>query len=326
MPKVTCPECDTPFETVSPRYTGCPGCGSRLDVRDPRDPVAVGEPTRSPRTTSPYDVSFAEVKQKKPTKSFSGPIVVRKNNDDVPKVMILLIVLGVVGLFSVVLGVGVIVYHVVGSGEPRAPTNLAPAVTPSAGGQFPTAVKSGDDGNIPLPPSKSGLPGVDPGELPQGPDQIGDDELARMLPPGFFPGAPSPPRPPVPPRMPGAPGAPRMPVFPGGPGNAPPAPVSIVTLSNLRDAKGFAGSPELHVDFVYAPGSAPALFDTLVLTTGNSVSNVRLNLVGQTKGTISVRLFGPRNPAGAVTEAWLERRVSPAPNALGQKISNSVTK
>ena len=120
------------------------------------------------------------------------------------------------------------------------------------------------------------------------------------------------------------PGRPAGPVFPGGPGNAPPAAISVVTLANLRDAKGFAGSPELHVDFEYAAGTTPAAFDTLILKTGNSVSTVRLNLLGQTKGTISVRLFGPRNPAGGVTEAWMERRA--VPNGLGQKISNSVTK
>ncbi len=326
MPKVTCPECDTPFETVSPRYTSCPGCGSRLDVRDPRDPVAVGQPTRSPKTTSPYDTNLAEVKRKKPARTFSGPIVVRKSSDDVPKVMILLIVLGVVGLFSLVLGVAVIVYHVVGSSEARPATN-APLVTATPSGPAPFQ-PTGNGGNPAAPgapkPPTGGLPGVDPGDLPEGPGDNGDDELARMMPPGFFPGAPgapAPPRPPGPPRMPGAP---RPPLFPGGPGNAPPAAASLVTLANLRDAKGFAGSPELHVDFEYAPGSAPAPFDTLVLKTGNSVSNVRLNLVGQTKGTISVRLFGPRNPAGAVTEAWLERRT--APNAVGQKISNSVTK
>jgi len=62
----------------------------------------------------------------------------------------------------------------------------------------------------------------------------------------------------------------------------------------------------------------------LILKTGNNVATVRLKLLGQMRGTISVRLSGPRNAGGAVTEAWMERRT--VPTGVGQKISNTVTK
>jgi len=322
MPKVTCPECDTRFDTASPRYTSCPGCGVRLDVRDPRDPLAVGEPTRSPKTTSPYDTDLAEVKRKKPARRFSGPIVVRKENDDVPKVMIVLIVVGVVGLFSLVVGVGVIAFHAVAGRDPQVAQTNAPATRSEAA---PFAPNRGADASVPTKPTPpkpaGGLPGVDPGELPEGPGSNDDDELTRMLPPGFFPGAPARPGRPGGPSGPG--GGPGGPQFPGGPGNAPPAAVSIVTLANLRDTNG-VGSAELLVDFDYAPGSTPALYDMLILKTGNNVATVRLKLLGQMRGTISVRLSGPRNAGGAVTEAWMERRT--VPTGVGQKISNTVTK
>lgn len=298
MPKLTCPECDTAFETAGARYTSCPGCGVRLDTRGGDGPRAVGLPTRSPKTTSPYDTDLAETPRRKPAKRYAGPIVVSKNDDGVPKVMLALIVVGVVGVVGLFLGIAVIVYQAVGTDEPRMAS--APAAFPA-----PTTVATTPTPNVNANPVANanpagGLPGVDPAELPPG----ADPDAGRM--PGF-------------PWMPGPP-----PGFPGGPGQVAPAAISVVTLSNFRDGRGFAGSPELHLDYEYAAGARPGLFDTLMIKSGNSVSQVRLSLLGRGKGTISVQLIGM--PLGPNVEAWMERRNSPIPNSLGQKISNSVTK
>ncbi len=301
MPKLTCPECDTAFETAGGRYTSCPGCGVRLDTRGGDGPRAVGPPTRSPNTTSPYDTDLAEPPRRKPAKRYSGPIVVRKNDDGVPKVMLALILAGVVGLFGLFVGIAVIVYHASSPDEPRLAS--APAAYPADGGRAPTTVPT-----TPLPTVRpnpaGGLPGVDPAELPPGADPD-----AGRFPPGF-------------PQMPGFPGPP--PGFPGGPGQVAPAPVSLVKLSNFRDGRGFAGSAELHLDYEYAAASPPGIFDTLMIKSGTSVSQVRLSLIGRGKGTISVQLIGM--PVGPGVEAWMERRNSFIPNSLGQKISNTVTK
>jgi len=310
-------------------------------VRDPADPVAVGEPTRSPKTTSPYDTNLADVRpKKKSAKRYSGPIVVRKNNDDTPKVMLALIVVGVVAVFGLFAGVAVIVYHVSGSDRPRvATTSPPPAATPNAGGN-PGGMNGGmTGGNAPagpggaFPTPKGDLPGVDPGELPQIGGEADDEELARLFPPGMFPGNPTGPGGPgAPVGPPGGPGGPpgrpgrgpRPPgLFPGGPGVAAPAAISIVTLSNLREAAGFAAVPELHVDYEYAAGSPPGVLDTLMLKSPNGTAQVRLHFQGQPKGTIKVARVGVG--VGSL-EAWMERRTSPSPFAAGQKISNSVTK
>ncbi len=299
MPKLTCPECDTAFETAGARYTSCPGCGVRLDTRG-GGPRAVGLPTRSPKTTSPYDTDLAEPPSRKPAKRYSGPIVVRKNDDGAPKVMLLLIVVGVVGLFGLFVGIAVIVYHVTGTDEPR--MAAAPATYPADGGRAPTSVPTAPGSNATARPNPAGgLPGVDPADL-----LPGADDNAGMFPPGF-------------PAMPGPP-----PGFPGGPGQVAPAPVSLVTLSNFRDGRGFAGSAELHLDYEYAAGAPAGIFDTLMIKSGTNVSQVRLSLLGRNKGTISVQLVGM--PVGRGVEAWMERRNSFIPNGLGQKISNTVTK
>ena len=305
MPKLTCPECDTAFETAGARYTSCPGCGVRLDTRG-GGPRAVGAPTRSPKTTSPYDADLDEPRPRKPVKRHSGPIVVRKNDDGVPKVMLALIVAGVVGMFGLFVGIAVIVYQVTGTDDSRTASAPAtyPATYPADGGRVPASVPT-----TPLPAANAnarpnpagGLPGVDPAELPA----VADDNAGRF-PPGF-------------PRMPGPP-----PGFPGGPGQVAPAAVSLVKLSNFRDGRGFAGSPELHLDYEYAAGSPPGLFDTLMIKSGTNVSQVRLTLIGRDKGTISVQLIGM--PVGRGVEAWMERRNGFIPNGLGQKISNTVTK
>jgi hypothetical protein len=120
--------------------------------------------------------------------------------------------------------------------------------------------------------------------------------------------------------FPGGPGGPNV---LGAPGAAAPAAVAIVALSNLREVQGFAGIPELHVDFEYAAGSPPGVFDTLILKSVNGTAQVRLHFQGQPKGTIKVAGIG----VGVGTlEAWMERKTSPSPLAAGQKISNSVTK
>ena len=301
MPKLTCPECDTAFETAGARYTSCPGCGVRFDTRGD-GPRAVGQPTRSPKTTSPYDTDLAEPPRRKPEKRYSGPIVVSKNDDGVPKVMLALIVVGVVGVVGMIVGVGVIAYHVTDAGEPRAAA--APATYPTDSARAPATALTPATPGAANP--AGGLPGVDPADF-----QPGVDEAAGLFPPGFFPGAP-----------PGFPGPP--PGFPGGPGQAVPAAISIVKLSNFRDGRGFAGSAELHLDYEYAAGSPAGIFDTLMIKSGTNVSQVRLHLLGRNQGTISVKLIGM--PVAAGVEAWMERRNGFLPNTPGQKISNSVTK
>jgi hypothetical protein len=285
MPKLTCPECDTPFHTAGGRYTTCPVCDARLDTRRGDVPAVV---------TPGRQLPAEDERPRRPTaRRVSGPIVVRRHSDATPKAMLALVVMGVIGLFAVVACVLVVIYTV--TGTTKSPTPMAALAGPPgfAPGQ-------------PAPPAANdGLPGVDPGQLPQIGGEVPDDDLSRLFPPGMFP-----------------------PGFgPGGPPAAPPAPaVQIVTLSNLRDAPGLGGRGELMVDFSYAAGNAPALFDTLILRTAGGTAEVRLHLLGRGQGTIKVRMTGPGGNLGGNVEAWMERKASPIPGTPGQVVSNVVKK
>ena len=364
MPKLTCPECDTAFNTAGGRYTGCPGCGVRLDARDPDDPVAVGRPTRSPKTTSPYDTDLADVKPKKPVKRYSGPIVVRKQNDGTPKAILALILVGVVGAFGLFAGIAVIVYHVAGSDRPKMATNSPPPPTgqgvgnsfapggnpggPGGGGNgFPGGggmignggPPAGPGGSFPTP--KGNLPGVDPGELPQIGTEIDDDDLAGLFPPGTFPPGTFPGRPAGPggPGRPGMPGDPRGPrrgppagMFPGGPGgpNMPGGPgaaaPAAIAIVTLSNLREVQGV-----------AGVPELHVDFEYAVGSPPGQSDTLVLKSVNGTAQVRLHFQGQSKGTIKvagigvgvgtlEAWMERKTSPSPFAAGQKISNSVTK
>lgn len=115
-----------------------------------------------------------------------------------------------------------------------------------------------------------------------------------------------------------------------GANSQPTVPGQWVTLSNLRrgGGGGFGPPAAFSVDYAYAAGSSPNIFDVLVVSSGGErVGTVDLTGPRPRADTISVRSFGPRGGAlnGAI-EVWMERRNAPAPfGGRGDKISNSLT-
>jgi len=336
MPRLTCPNCDTGFETAGARHITCPACGSRLDTRGPDGLRAVSGPSRTTEKIggrSPFDAGddLSEIpkpKKEKPQRQRTVVIRTGSNNDAAPKTMLAVLV-GSTVLGCLLIGIIITLVWYLGA-RPQVSADSTPRNQPPpqnfdapppgmAGGpanQPPTSFGPGlFAGSGPrqeaVPTPRGILPGIDPSEFPQAGAEIGGrvQDILDLFPPGFFG-----------PNGPG--GGLGGGGFPGGGPSSPDAPVPpagamLVTLSSLR-----VDTNRLQLDFDFGNGIAQQ-FDCYVLKATNVSIEVRPVGISRGRGTMTSVIPGGI-PAGPV-QIWLERRNSSLQGS-GERISNILSR
>ena len=342
MPRLTCPNCETNFETAGARYTACPACGSRLDTRGPDGLRAVSGPSRTSETTggrSPFDAAddlgdLPKTPAKQANRNRTVIIRTGSNTDSAPKALLAILV-GTTVLGCLLVGVIVTLVWYLGQ-RPQVSLN-APSKSPSqspnfdgsqgiapgsqSGGPPPTFGPGIFAGTGPrstaVPTPRGNLPGIDPSEFPQAGTEIGGgvQDILDLFPPGFF-GPDGPGGGLGGGGFPGGTGGPPEPTGPGPIQPNPPVGAVSVSLSNLRIDK-----TRVELDFDYGNGFGLP-FDRYVLRTSTASYEIRPLGVARGRGTITAVLAGL--PAGPV-EIWLERRTSPQGGQV-QRISNILSR